>query len=52
MDTGGPFPGIKHSQGVMLTTHPHVMPRPIMSRSLKMETAMKLRTFCDILPCS
>jgi hypothetical protein len=27
MGTGGPFPGVKRGRGVMLTTHPHLMPR-------------------------
>jgi hypothetical protein len=27
MGTGGPFPGGKTTVGVMLTTHPHLMPR-------------------------
>jgi hypothetical protein len=27
MGTGGPFPGVKRSRGVMLTTHPHLVPR-------------------------
>jgi hypothetical protein len=27
MGTGGPFPGGKARQGVMLTTHPHLVPR-------------------------
>jgi hypothetical protein len=25
--TGGPFPGVKRGRGVMLTTHPHLVPR-------------------------
>jgi hypothetical protein len=29
----GPFPGLKHGQGVTLTTHPHLVPRSRMSRS-------------------
>jgi hypothetical protein len=33
MGTGVPFPGIKHGQGVMLTTHPHQVPRSRMSRN-------------------
>jgi hypothetical protein len=31
--TGGPSPGVKGSWGVMLTTHPHLVPRSRMSRS-------------------
>jgi hypothetical protein len=27
MGTGGPFPGVKRGRGVMLTTHPHLVPR-------------------------
>jgi hypothetical protein len=30
---GGPFPGVKRSRGVTPTTHPHLVPRSIMSRS-------------------
>jgi hypothetical protein len=33
MGTGGPFPRAKRSQGVTLTTHPHLVPRSRMSRS-------------------
>jgi hypothetical protein len=34
MGTGGPFPGGKSAAGgVMLTTHPHLVPRSWMSRS-------------------
>jgi hypothetical protein len=33
MGTGGPFPGVKCGRGVMLTTHPHLVPRSWMSRS-------------------
>jgi hypothetical protein len=33
MGTGGPFPGIKHGQGLTLTTHPLLVPRSQMSRS-------------------
>jgi hypothetical protein len=33
MGTGGPFPGGKARRGVMLTTHPHLVPRSWMSRS-------------------
>jgi hypothetical protein len=33
MGTGGPFPGEKRGRGVMLTTHPHLVPRSWMSRS-------------------
>jgi hypothetical protein len=33
MGTGGPFPGVKRGRGVMLTTHPHLVPRSWMSRS-------------------
>jgi hypothetical protein len=33
MGTGGPFPAVKRGRGVTLTTHPHLMPRPRMSRS-------------------
>jgi hypothetical protein len=33
MGTGGPFPGIKRGRGVMLTTHPYLVPRAWMSRS-------------------
>jgi hypothetical protein len=31
--TGGPFPGVKRGRGVMLTTHPHLVPRSWMSMS-------------------
>jgi hypothetical protein len=31
MGTGDPFPGEKRSQGVTLTTHPHLVPRSRMS---------------------
>jgi hypothetical protein len=31
--TGGPFPGANPERGVTLTTHPHLVPRPIKSRS-------------------
>jgi hypothetical protein len=27
MGTGGPFPGVKRGRGVMLTTHPYLVPR-------------------------
>jgi hypothetical protein len=33
MGIGGPFPGTKRGRGVMLTTHPHLVPRSWMSRS-------------------
>jgi hypothetical protein len=33
MGTSGPFPGVKHSRGATLTTHPHLAPRSGMSRS-------------------
>jgi hypothetical protein len=33
MVTRGPFPRVKRGQGVMLTTHPHLVPRLSMSRS-------------------
>jgi hypothetical protein len=33
MGTGGPFPGAKRGRGVMLTTHPHLVPRSRVSRS-------------------
>jgi hypothetical protein len=33
MATGVPFPVLKRGQGVMLTTHPHLVPRSWMSRS-------------------
>jgi hypothetical protein len=33
MRTGGPFPGAKCGRGVTLTTHPHLVPRSVMSRS-------------------
>jgi hypothetical protein len=33
MGTGAPFPGEKRGRGVMLTTHPHLVPRLRMSRS-------------------
>jgi hypothetical protein len=33
MGIGGPFPGVKHGRGVMLTTHPHLVPRSRMSGS-------------------
>jgi hypothetical protein len=33
MGTGGSFPRVKRSRGVMLTTHPHLVPRLSMSRS-------------------
>jgi hypothetical protein len=33
MGTGGTFPGVKSGRGVMLTTHPHLVPRSRMSRS-------------------
>jgi hypothetical protein len=29
--TGGPLPGVKRSQGVTLTTHPHLVSRSRMS---------------------
>jgi hypothetical protein len=32
--TGVLFPGVKHGQGVTLTTHPHLLPWSRMSRSL------------------
>jgi hypothetical protein len=31
--TMGPFPGVKHSRSVTLTTHPHLVPRSRMSSS-------------------
>jgi hypothetical protein len=31
--TGGPFPAVKRCRGVTLTTHPHIMPRSVISRS-------------------
>jgi hypothetical protein len=31
-DTGGPFPGVKHSRDVTLTTRSHLVPRSRMSR--------------------
>jgi hypothetical protein len=34
MGTGGPFPGLKGGRDVTLTTHPHLVPRSWMSRSL------------------
>jgi hypothetical protein len=33
MGAEGPFPGVKRGRGVMLTTHPHLVPRLSMSRS-------------------
>jgi hypothetical protein len=33
MGTGGPFPGVSLGGGVTLTIHPHLVPRPRMSRS-------------------
>jgi hypothetical protein len=33
MGTGSPFPGVKRGLGVMLTTHPHLVPRLRMRRS-------------------
>jgi hypothetical protein len=33
MGTGGPFPEAKGGRGMTLTTHPHLVPRSIMSRS-------------------
>jgi hypothetical protein len=33
MSTGGSFAGAKRGRGVMLTTHPHLVPRSRMSRS-------------------
>jgi hypothetical protein len=33
MGTGGPFPGVKRGRGVMLTTHPNLVPRSGMNRS-------------------
>jgi hypothetical protein len=33
MGTGGSFSGVNRGQGVMLTTHPHLVLRSIMSRS-------------------
>jgi hypothetical protein len=33
MGTGGPFPGVKRDRGVMLITHPHLVPRLRMIRS-------------------
>jgi hypothetical protein len=33
MGTRGPFPGAKHGQVVMLTTHPHLVSRSKMNRS-------------------
>jgi hypothetical protein len=31
--TGVPFPGVKHGQGMTLTTHPNLVPRSRMSKS-------------------
>jgi hypothetical protein len=33
MGTGGPFPGARRDRGVMLTTHPNLVPRSRMNRS-------------------
>jgi hypothetical protein len=33
MGSGGPFPGVKRGRGVILTTHPHLVPRSWMNRS-------------------
>jgi hypothetical protein len=33
MGTRGPFLGVKHDRGMMLTTHTHLLPRSRMSRS-------------------
>jgi hypothetical protein len=33
MCNGGPFPGAKRGRGMTLTTHPHLVPRSLMSRS-------------------
>jgi hypothetical protein len=33
MGTEGPFPGVKRGLGVMLTTHPNLVPKSWMSRS-------------------
>jgi hypothetical protein len=34
MGIGGPFPGAKRGRGMTLTTHPHLVPRSRMIRSL------------------
>jgi hypothetical protein len=34
MGTGGPLPGVKRGRGVTPITHPHLLPRLRMSRSL------------------
>jgi hypothetical protein len=33
MGIGDPIPGVKHGQGMMLTTHPNLVPRSRLSRS-------------------
>jgi len=43
MGTGGPFPGLKRGRGVTLTTHPHLVTRPRMSRSYTSSLPKHLR---------
>jgi hypothetical protein len=42
MGTGGLSPGVKRGQGVMLTTHPHLVLRLSMSRSYTSSPPMHL----------
>jgi hypothetical protein len=42
MSTGGPFPGAKRGRGVTLTTHPHLVPRSLMSRSYTSSPPLRL----------
>jgi hypothetical protein len=35
MGNGGPFPGVKRSRGVTLTTHPHLVPGSKMRKSYR-----------------
>jgi hypothetical protein len=43
MGTVGPFQGAKRGRGVMLTTHPHLVPRSGMSRSYTSSPSKRLR---------
>jgi hypothetical protein len=42
--TGGPFPGLKRCREVTLTTHPHLVPRSIISSSYTSSPTWRL---CD-----
>jgi hypothetical protein len=44
MGTGGPFPGLKRSLGVMLTTYSHLVPRSRLSRSYISSTPKRLHS--------